>query len=102
VTKYQGRPVAVLGVNADDDRAAARAAAARHHLGKRSWPDGSQGPVAARWNVQCLPTVYVLDARGVVRYKAHQMRDRELADVVDALLREREAEARVADRRPSR
>jgi hypothetical protein len=31
--------------------------------------DASQGAIATRWNLTSTPTLYVLDARGVVRYK---------------------------------
>jgi hypothetical protein len=53
----------------------------------RSWWDGSEGPIAARWNVTSWPTVYVLDPRSVIRYKGVQGKD--LDEAVDALLAER-------------
>jgi hypothetical protein len=31
--------------------------------------DAGQGAIAARWNLTGTPTFYVLDARGVIRYK---------------------------------
>ncbi len=31
--------------------------------------DAGQGAIAARWNLTNTPTFYVLDARGVIRYK---------------------------------
>ena len=31
--------------------------------------DAGQGAIAARWNLTSTPTLYVLDARGVIRYK---------------------------------
>ena len=31
--------------------------------------DAGQGAIAARWNLTNTPTLYVLDARGVIRYK---------------------------------
>ena len=31
--------------------------------------DAGQGVIAARWNLTNTPTLYVLDARGVIRYK---------------------------------
>jgi hypothetical protein len=38
----------------------------------RSFADqgnAGQGPIAARWNLTSTPTLYILDARGVIRYK---------------------------------
>ena len=31
--------------------------------------DAGQGAIAARWHLTNTPTLYVLDARGVIRYK---------------------------------
>jgi hypothetical protein len=31
--------------------------------------DAGQGAIATRWNLTSTPTLYVLDARGVIRYK---------------------------------
>ena len=49
--------------------------------------DGTtQGPIATRWNVSGWPTIYVLDAKGVIRFK--NPRGEELGRVVDVLLKE--------------
>jgi|SRR5579883_161138 len=67
------KPVAVLGVNGDGDRERARQAAA---AGKMTWPSlwngrqGADGPLTRAWNVRLWPTVYVLDAKGVIRFKS--------------------------------
>jgi hypothetical protein len=31
--------------------------------------DASQGAIATRWNLTNTPTLYVLDARGIIRHK---------------------------------
>jgi len=44
----------------------------RENLNWRSFADSGnagQGAIAARWNLTSTPTLYVLDARGVIRYK---------------------------------
>ncbi len=44
----------------------------RENLTWRSFADSGnagQGVIAARWNLTSTPTLYVLDAQGVVRYK---------------------------------
>jgi hypothetical protein len=44
----------------------------KENLTWRSFADpgnAGQGPIAARWNLTNTPTLYVLDARGVIRYK---------------------------------
>jgi hypothetical protein len=54
----------------------------------RSWWDGgtTEGPIATRWNVTGWPTIYVLDDRGVIRYK--NIVGEELDKAVDALLKQ--------------
>jgi hypothetical protein len=79
--------VVLLGVNSDEDRDKARAALARHGSEKRSWWDGNSGPIAARWRVSGWPTIYILDAAGVVRYRSHRL-DRDAEAVVARLLRD--------------
>ena len=44
----------------------------KENLTWRSFADSGtagQGPIAARWNLTNTPTHYVLDPRGVIRYK---------------------------------
>ena len=49
--------------------------------------DGTtSGPIATRWNVQGWPTIYVLDAKGVIRFK--NARGERLGEVVDELMKE--------------
>ena len=52
--------------------------------------DGTtSGPIATRWNVQGWPTIYVLDAKGVIRFKkGEDTRGEALGRSVDKLLEE--------------
>jgi hypothetical protein len=50
-------------------------------------PEGTDGSISRAWNVRSWPTVYVLDARGVIRFKG--ILYKELAIAVDQLLKER-------------
>ena len=55
----------------------------------RSFFDGStSGPIATAWNVSGWPTIYVLDAGGVIRFK--DVRGEALDDAIDELLEELE------------
>lgn len=66
---YTGRPFTVIGVNSGDSR---EKAAQTIKDNKMTWPsflDGHDGPIVDRWNVSSFPTVYLLDARGVIRVK---------------------------------
>jgi thiol-disulfide isomerase/thioredoxin len=87
VERLRGQPFALLGVNGDENKADAERAATREKMTWRSWWDGGQvGPIVTAWNVSSWPTVYVLDAQGVIRYK--NLRGKELDEAVDTLLKE--------------
>jgi peroxiredoxin len=68
--RLKDRPFALLGVNADEDRQQAAKAVRAEKLTWRSWSDGKPGIIAERWVVGSWPTLYILDARGVIRYQS--------------------------------
>ena len=89
VKRLEGKPFALLGVNSDPkDRL--RQAMKKENITWRSWWDGGNtgGPIAKAWNVSGWPTIYVLDAKGVIRYK--NVREKEMDKAVDKLLAELE------------
>jgi thiol-disulfide isomerase/thioredoxin len=89
VERMAGKPFALIGVNSDGQLAKARRVAAEE---KMTWPSfrdgGSFGPVATAWNIRGLPTVYVLDDKGVIRYRDLGGDAETLGDAVDTLLAE--------------
>src|SRR5947208_5528817 len=89
VKRLEGKPFALLGIDLDSDKAALKKAEEKNKITWRSWFDGRGGPISDKWNIRFLPTVYVLDAKGVIRYK--DVRDKELDEAVDMLLKEVEA-----------
>ena len=84
VKKHADKPFAIVGVNSDRDRAELKKVLERERITWRSFWDGSDGPIARRWNVQSWPTVYVLDHRGVIRGKG--LRGVALERLVDELV----------------
>jgi peroxiredoxin len=89
VKRLEGKPFALLGVNSDTkDRV--RQAMKKENITWRSWWDGgnTEGPIAKAWNVSGWPTIYVLDAKGVIRHK--NVREKEMDKAVDELLQELE------------
>ena len=90
VKRMQGKPFALLGINSDQSRDHVKEARARENLTWPSWFDGStSGPIATMWDVHAWPTIYVLDAKGVIREK--DVRGEELDKAVDKLLDEMKA-----------
>ncbi|GIW87652.1 MAG: hypothetical protein KatS3mg108_1976 [Isosphaeraceae bacterium] len=115
VEQMRGRPFIMLGVSTDSVDEARQAV--RH--GRVTWPswvDGGQtrgGPISQAWNVTALPVTFLIDDRGIIRYKVAaqtddhdtaylldsngrlrqrwQARADELTEVVTALVREAEA-----------
>ena len=93
VKKFAGKPFAILGVNSDSDRAALKKVLEKESITWRSWWDGgsTNGPIATTWNVSGWPTIYLIDARGVIRHK--NLRGDELEAALDALVAEAESAA---------
>jgi peroxiredoxin/tRNA A-37 threonylcarbamoyl transferase component Bud32 len=90
VKRLAGKPFVLLGINADEDRGVVQQVVQRHGLNWRSWYDGPRGPIQGQWQVNAFPTVYVIDHRGVVRYKG--LRNVKLEAAVKQLLAEQAAE----------
>jgi peroxiredoxin len=86
VKRHAGKPFALLEVNSDNDPDEWKAMMKRQGFTWRCWADGGQeGPISQGWNVQAWPTVFILDERGVIRYK--ELRDELMGKAVDELLR---------------
>ena len=89
VKRLEGKPFALIGINSDPkDRL--RQTLKKEKMTWRSWWDGGDtgGPIATKWNVHGWPTIYVLDHKGVIRFKGP--REKELDKAVDQLLKELE------------
>lgn len=91
VKKLKDQPFALLGINSDSKDVALRAIE-NENLTWRSWWDGgdTRGPIARQWNVQAWPTIYVLDHKGVIRYK--NVRGEAMEKAVLELLKEMPAD----------
>jgi thiol-disulfide isomerase/thioredoxin len=69
VKNMEGRPFVLLGVNADQSEAELRAAEQKHRINWRSWWDGGNGTIQRQWKVGVLPTLFLIDHEGIVRYR---------------------------------
>jgi hypothetical protein len=91
VNRLTGKPFVLLGVDCDADRSRGKAAVDAHGINWRSWHfelDDLRS-VLAEWKVEGLPTIFVIDARGAIRFR-HVGRpgDDELDRQVDQLVAE--------------
>lgn len=69
---YKDKRFAIVGVNADPDKAALENVLSKHQISWRSFwcgEDGPLGSIARAWNVNTWPTTYLIDHRGVIRGK---------------------------------
>src|SRR5436190_1806067 len=88
VQKMEGKPFALIGVNSDDDREALKNVLTEERITWRSfWNGGGRsGPISRAWQVTSWPTIYVIDAKGVIRYK--NVRGEAMDRAVETLLKE--------------
>ena len=88
VKRLEGQPFALLGVNSDADRKALKSVIKQEQITWRSWWNGgsTNGPISRLYRVSGWPTIYVIDAKGVIRYK--NVRGPAMDKAIDTLLRE--------------
>jgi Thioredoxin-like len=88
VKRLEGKPFALIGVNSDEDRDELKKVLVEQNITWRSfWNGGSPiGPISRQWQVEGWPSIWIIDARGVIRYK--QIDPEEIDQAVDALLAE--------------
>ena len=94
VKRLAGKPFALVGVNSDTDRDKLKETLKEEQITWRSfWNGGStSGPISTEWNVQGWPTLYVIDAEGVIRHKyLGSPGDKMLDEAIDALVQKAEA-----------
>ena len=94
------KPFALIGVNVGGNAKNLKDVMTKEDVTWRTFADlgdAGQGAIAARWNLTSTPTLYVLDARGVVRYKWPGAPGAEAIDAaLETLIREAEADSKKA------
>ena len=88
--RYQNKPFVLLGVNSDTDRQTLLETIRKNELNWRSWWDGgpSGGRLTQQWQIEGFPTIYLIDPKGVIRYRFPQMVGHELDEAIETLMRE--------------
>jgi hypothetical protein len=91
VERLKNKPFALIGINTDTDRETFKERCKRENVTWRnSWQGSTSGPLCRAWSVRGYPTIYVLDHKGVIRYR--DVRGKAMDQAVDLLLAELEAE----------
>ncbi|HEX5269844.1 MAG TPA: TlpA disulfide reductase family protein, partial [Gemmataceae bacterium] len=88
VQKLKDKPFALVSISADDDKQTLKEFLADNNMPWSHWWSGSEGGPVEEWNVKYFPTIYVIDAKGVIRHK--DLRGKELEEAVNDLLKEME------------
>ena len=79
----------MIGVNSDKEIEVAREAVEELNINWRSFWNGEKGtfgPIATKWNINSWPTTYLIDAKGVIRFK--DLRDEKLDEAIEKLMAE--------------
>lgn len=89
VKKLEGKPFVILGINSDP-KDHLKQVIKKENMTWRSWWDGgdTDGPIQRAWNIHSWPTTFVLDSKGIIRFK--DVRDDEMERAVESLLKEME------------
>jgi peroxiredoxin len=92
LVKHKDKPFAIVSVDTDKEIETLKKAIAAGEITWRCWWDGgTDGPITTRWGVSSFPSIFVLDRRGVIRFK--DLRGDELNRAVAGLLEAPEAAA---------
>lgn len=77
-----------MGINSDVDREALKETLKSERINWRSWWDAGSinGPIQTTWQIAQRPTIIVLDAKGVIRFR--DVTGDELDQAIDSLLAE--------------
>jgi thiol-disulfide isomerase/thioredoxin len=86
VEKLKDKPFALISISADAKKDTLKAFLEKEKMPWTHWWNGQTGGFLQEWNVQHFPTIYVLDSKGVIRYK--EIRGAELEEAVEKLLGE--------------
>ncbi len=85
VERLKDKPFALVSISADDKNETLKEFLSQEKMPWTHWWNGSEGGVIDDWDVQAFPTIYVIDAKGVIRYK--DLRDEKLEEAVNELLK---------------
>jgi thiol-disulfide isomerase/thioredoxin len=86
VDRLKGKPFVLLSISADEQKETLRRFLARVPMPWRHWWVGMDGSLVETWDVRSFPTIFVLDAKGIIRFR--DLRDEDLEVAVNRLLNE--------------
>jgi hypothetical protein len=91
VKRLEKQPFALLGVNSDNNKDKLKEVLKKEQITWRSfWNGGSTtGPISKQYRVQGWPTLYIIDAQGVIRHRyLGSPGDQVMDEAIDELIKE--------------
>jgi thiol-disulfide isomerase/thioredoxin len=89
VERMKDKPFALISISFDAKKETVTKFLKDNEMPWVHWFNGEEGPIGKDLEIQFFPTIYVVDANGVIRYK--NLRDKKLDKAVDELVKEAEA-----------
>jgi thiol-disulfide isomerase/thioredoxin len=84
VERLKDQPFALVSISVDEKKKTLTDFLTKEPMPWTHWWNGNEGGVIEAWDVRYYPTIYVIDAHGVIRHK--DLRGDELEKAVTALL----------------
>jgi thiol-disulfide isomerase/thioredoxin len=88
VEKLKDKPFVLVGISADAKKETLTDFMKKNDMPWTHWWNGATEGIVKDWEVEYYPTIYVLDHKGVIRYK--DVRGEEMDKAVETLLKEME------------
>jgi thiol-disulfide isomerase/thioredoxin len=86
VDRLKDKPFALVSVCCDEEKKALTDFLAKEPMPWTHWWNGQVGGMMSAWNITYFPTIYILDTKGVIRFK--DLHGEELEKAVKRLLEE--------------
>ncbi len=84
--KFQFKPFRMIGVSSDADLDTLKSRLSQFEM---TWPDVWEGKgrhISQRWNARILPTIYLIDHKGIIRHRLGYVAGEHLEKLVGELL----------------
>jgi thiol-disulfide isomerase/thioredoxin len=89
VEKMKDKPFVFVSISADDKVQTVQDFIKKTPMPWTHWYEGVGGKMMQDWEVEYFPTIYILDHKGVIRYK--DLRGEKMDEAVEKLVKECEA-----------
>jgi thiol-disulfide isomerase/thioredoxin len=86
VKRMEGKPFALISVSVDAGKDTLKNFLQKEPMPWIHWWNGAKGGIIDQWNIHSYPTIFVLDAKGTIRFK--DKRGAELDEAVNQLIKE--------------